>query len=99
MLAPSRKWRVARTVKRCYGRRMATSHLVGAYGMFWDRSEVFWRPGQGPNKWQLLGRRNRNQGALRVCDFRQAKGLYVLFDDYGASYVGLAVAPRALGNV
>ena len=35
--------------------------------MFWVRDEVFWRPGQGPNKWQLLGRQNKNQGSLRVC--------------------------------
>jgi hypothetical protein len=89
---------VAQGTKRSYGRQVATGHLVGAYGMFWDREEVFWRPGQGPNKWQLLGRRNKNQGALRVCDFRQAKGLYLLFDDYGASYVGLARGAQGIGQ-
>lgn len=77
---------------------MASGHLVGAYGMFWVRDEVFWHPGQGPNKWQLLGRQNKNQGALRICDFRQAKGLYVLFDDYGASYVGLARGKQGIGQ-
>lgn len=66
--------------------------------MFWSRDEVFWRPGQGPNKWQLLGRKNKNHGALRVCDFRQAKGFYLLFDDYGASYVGLARGAQGIGQ-
>jgi len=77
---------------------VTVGHLIGAYGMFWSREEVFWRPGQGPNKWQLLGRRNKNQGTLRVCDFRQAKGFYVLFDDYGASYVGLARGAQGIGQ-
>lgn len=74
-----------------------TAHLIGGYGLFWQRSEVFWRPGHG-NAWQLLGRRGVNRGSLRVCDFRQARGFYILFDDYGASYVGLARGEQGIGQ-
>lgn len=76
---------------------MQKPHLVGAYGLFWQRSEVVWSPGPG-NSWQLLGRRGRNRGTVAVCDFRQARGFYVLFDDYGASYVGLARGREGIGQ-
>lgn len=71
-------------------------HLIGAYGMFWERLHVNWNPGVTPKRWQLLGYRNTNKPALRVCDFRQAKGFYVLFDEFRATYVGLA---RGTGGV
>lgn len=77
---------------------MSIEHLIGAYGLFWSREEVLWAPGKGPSAWQLLGKRNKNQGALRVCDFRQARGFYILFNDYGASYVGLARGQLGLGQ-
>lgn len=72
-------------------------HMFGAYGMFWDRDEVNWKPGSGPAAWQLLGRINQNVGALRVCDFRRAQGFYVLFDEFRANYVGLAEGVQGLG--
>lgn len=75
-----------------------SSHLIGAYGMFWDRSEVNWRPGSGPAAWQLLGRINSQRGALRVCDFRRAQGFYVLFDEFRATYVGLARGRYGMGQ-
>lgn len=75
----------------------ARQYLVGAYGLFWQRNEVFWRPGHG-NSWQLLGRRGQNRGSLAVCDFRQARGFYILFDDYGARYVGLARGEQGIGQ-
>jgi hypothetical protein len=71
-------------------------HIVGAYGMFWERGLVEWFPGKGPMAWQLLGKRNKRPPALRMCDFRQAHGVYVLYDDYGARYAGLA---RGRGGV
>lgn len=71
-------------------------HLVGAYGLFWDREEVDWRPGAG-DTWQLLGRRNRNAPALRVCDFRSAKGVYILYGNYGPTYAGIARGQGGLG--
>jgi hypothetical protein len=73
------------------------AHLIGAYGLFWQRAEVIWRPGYG-NAWQLLGRRGTNRGRLTVCDFRQARGFYILFDDYGANYVGLARGEQGIGQ-
>ena len=76
---------------------MTSPHLVGAYGMFWDRDEVDWRPGSGPAAWQLLGRIHTNKPKIRVCDFRRAQGFYVLFDDFRASYVGLARGRYGIG--
>ena len=76
---------------------MTKPHLVGAYGMFWDRSEVDWYPGSGPAAWQLLGRLHQRKPILRVCDFRRAQGFYILFDDFRASYVGLARGRQGIG--
>ena len=70
-------------------------YLIGAYGMFWRTSEVNWTPGLGRN-WQLLGKRGANTGTLRVCDFRAARGFYILFDDHGANYVGLALGQEGI---
>lgn len=33
----------------------------------------------------------------RLCDFRSAQGFYVLFDDHGAHYVGLARGKQGIG--
>jgi len=77
---------------------MAAPHLVGAYGMFWERNEVNWYPGSGPAAWQLLGRVNVNQPKVRVCDFRKAQGFYVLFDEFRATYVGLARGVQGIGS-
>jgi hypothetical protein len=76
---------------------MTKPHLVGAYGMFWDRDEVDWRPGSGPAAWQLLGRIHTIRPKVRVCDFRRAQGFYVLFDDFGVNYVGLARGRYGIG--
>lgn len=65
--------------------------------MFWDRAEVNWNPGSGPAAWQLLGRINKNSGSLRVCDFRRAQGFYVLFNEFRATYVGLARGQYGIG--
>jgi hypothetical protein len=70
-----------------------SGHLVGAYGLFWDRYLVDWQPGSGPAAWQLLGKRHKRQPALRVCDFRKAHGVYILYDDY----TGLARGGGGLG--
>lgn len=72
-------------------------HLVGAHGLFWERSAVDWTPGSG-RAWQLLGVRGRSRATARVCDFRRARGFYVLFNDYGATYVGLARGTDGLGQ-
>jgi hypothetical protein len=76
---------------------MSEPYLIGAYGMFWDRASVDWRPGSGPQAWQLLGRINTNRPQVRVCDFRKAQGFYILFSDYRATYVGLARGSQGIG--
>lgn len=70
-------------------------YLIGAYGMFWRADEVNWMPGPG-RSWQLLGKRGTQSNVLTVCDFRPARGFYILFDDHGATYVGLAVGKEGI---
>lgn len=71
-------------------------YLVGAYGLFWDRHEVKWRPGGGV-PWQLLGHNGGGTTNTRlVCDFRHAAGFYVLWNEYRAVYVGLAAGSQGL---
>lgn len=72
-------------------------HLVGAYGLFWERKHVDWKPGPG-HAWQMLGAIGQRRGTLRVCDFRRARGIYILFNDYGATYVGLARGSQGFGQ-
>jgi hypothetical protein len=69
--------------------------LIKAYGLFWRRGEVEWNPGTG-RRFELLGRRGNRPSALRIADFRQQQGLYVLYSDYGATYVG--VTHTSLGD-
>jgi len=74
---------------------MATANgskgFIRCYGMFWDRSEVEWSPGSGnKNHFRLLGRVGKVPPKLQICDFRTYRGIYVLYDDHGARYVGLA---------
>lgn len=77
---------------------MTSPHLVGAYGMFWERDQVNWYPGSGKNPWQLLGRIYLNRPRLTACDFRKAQGFYALYDDFGANYVGLARGSHGIGS-
>lgn len=65
------------------------SFLIGAHGLFWQRSEIDWDAGPG-RTYQLLGHRGVKSGTLEVCDFRRARGIYILFNDYGPTYVGRA---------
>lgn len=70
------------------------NHLIGAYGLFWRKEEVNWTA----RNWQLLGYRGTNRPGLRVCDFRRTRGVYVLFNDYGAEYAGLARGTEGIGS-
>lgn len=63
---------------------------VSSYGLFWRASEIAWRPGAGTrNEFRLYGRIGSNRGNIRIADFRHQQGIYILFDEYGVSYVGL----------
>jgi hypothetical protein len=59
--------------------------FIQCYGLFWAVDEVLW----DGREFRLLGRRGSHGDSLRVCDFRNQVGLYVLHDDYGSYYVGL----------
>ena len=69
--------------------------LIQSFGLFWEREDVLWRPGQGKPR-HMLGRRNRNRGTLWVANLWQQKGLYVLYSNTGPYYVG--IAPTMLGR-
>lgn len=63
---------------------------VTSYGLFWREDEIDWHPGTGNrDSFRLLGRIGSNRGKIRVADFRHQQGIYILYDEYGPSYVGL----------
>ena len=65
--------------------------LIRAYGLFWREDEIDWSPGSGnKSAFRLLGRHGANLPGLRVADFRTQHGLYILYGNYGAYYVGIA---------
>jgi len=53
--------------------------LVGAYGMFWDRSLIDWNA----HGWRMLGRQGMNAGTIKIADFRKARGVYCLVLGHG----------------
>lgn len=68
--------------------------IIKAYGLFWRKDEINWTPGGGrrtalDDQFRLLGRIGKNKGTLKVADFRTQHGIYVLYGDLGAHYVGL----------
>lgn len=65
--------------------------------MFWERSAIDWDAGRGQT-YQLLGHRGQRNPKLEVCDFRRARGIYVLFNDFRATYVGRARGNEGLGS-
>lgn len=70
--------------------------LIRAYGLFWRRDEVPWNPGPGGagagevKPFSILGHVGEVRPRLKVIDVRPMHGVYVLHNDYGAYYVGLA---------
>ncbi len=68
--------------------------LVGAYGMFWDRSLIDWNA----HGWRMLGRQGMNAGTIKIADFRKARGVYVLYSDTGIYYIGLASGGNGIGG-
>jgi hypothetical protein len=70
--------------------------LVRTYGLFWRADEVDWRPGRGV-PWRMPGRRGFNRPGVKISDFRDQRGIYVLYGNYGPRYVGLA-RDRGIGD-
>jgi hypothetical protein len=68
--------------------------LIGAYGRFWDRDQVDFTA----YAWRMLGRYGFNTGTIQVADFRYARGVYVLYNEVGVYYVGLASSQSGLGG-
>ena len=65
--------------------------FVQCYGLFWFRDQETWWPGSGTfGNYLLLGRVGQRPPRLQICEFRRQRGIYVLHDDYGPYYVGLA---------
>ena len=72
--------------------------FIKCYGLFWSADEVEWSPGSGNRgAYRLLGRVGQRRPSVAVCDFRQQRGIYVLYDHYGPYYVGLA-RDQDIGN-
>jgi hypothetical protein len=64
--------------------------LIRSFGLFWRASEIDWNPGKGKrDEFRLLGRQGQNSPGLKLADFRQQQGIYVLYGNYGPYYVGL----------
>ena len=72
-------------------------HLIGAHGMFWARDAIDWDAGRGQT-YQLLGRQGERYPRLEFCDFRKARGVYLLYNDFRATYVGRARGNEGLGS-
>lgn len=68
--------------------------LIGAHGRFWDRELVDFQA----SGWRLLGRRGSNRGTVQIVDFQRAQGVYVLYNEVGVYYVGLAQGAQGLGR-
>ena len=63
---------------------------ITSFGLFWRQDEIEWHPGQGVREsFRLLGRIGSNTGKIKIADFRRQQGIYILYDQYGPTYVGL----------
>lgn len=58
------------------------SKIIKIFGMFWDRTKIEWRRGK------MKGRQNVGS---EVVDFKDVRGLYVLYDGREVIYVGQAL--------
>lgn len=63
--------------------------LIRSFGLFWRASEIDWNPGKGVKGFRLLGRQGAINPGVQLADFRYQQGIYVLYGNYGAYYVGL----------
>jgi hypothetical protein len=61
----------------------STAGFIRAYGMFWRADEVDWYDNR-----MLLGRVGERRPKLKLADFWEQQGIYVLYNDHGPYYVG-----------
>jgi hypothetical protein len=72
--------------------------FIKNYGLFWHADEIDWFPGRGEQgAFRLLGRIGKNLPGLRLADFRNQQGIYILYSNHGAYYTGLTLA-QGLGK-
>ncbi len=69
--------------------------LIRAYGNYWNPDIIDWGA-KGPGNGGQLNGTLRLNGQKKTVDFWNAKGIYVLHDEFKAIYVGQAFA-RTLG--
>jgi hypothetical protein len=71
-------------------KRTSTVSPIHAFGLFWQTDEIEWFPGRGKrDAFRLLGRQGKYSNTLRMADFRDQLGLYILYGNYGPHYAGL----------
>jgi hypothetical protein len=71
--------------------RISTAGFIRAYGMFWQAEEVDWSGAGSSRHLELLGRVGKNRPSLKLANFWEQQGIYVLYNDYGPYYVGQTV--------
>jgi len=59
--------------------------MIKSYGLHWRSDRVFW--GHPKVSGTLLGAATRSRNAHQV-DFREQRGIYVLYSDYDVVYIG-----------
>jgi hypothetical protein len=71
-------------------KRASTVSPIYAFGLFWQADEIDWFPGRGKrHAFRLLGRQGKYSTTLRMADFREQLGLYILYGNVGPHYAGL----------
>jgi hypothetical protein len=72
--------------------------LVSSYGLFWKRDEAEWEAADGFHREpRMLGRKGHGS-SRHVANFYQLPGIYVLYGNHGAVYVGITGATQGLGK-
>ena len=71
---------------------------ISSFGLFWRRDQTIWTRDDieeedeldGKFRFLMLGKIGEKRPKLQVCDFRFQQGIYILYNEYGPVYVGLA---------
>lgn len=67
----------------------STAGFIRAYGMYWKADGVDWYGSSTRPHKELLGRVGKQgMSSLKVTNFWEQRGIYILYNDYGPYYVG-----------
>lgn len=83
------RWEESQTSTEPVAVDQETESIVKAFGMYWDKADVYWK-----RKPKLLG--NQQQGAV-IVDFSSQCGVYMLYNQNQIIYVG-RTTERGLGE-